>query len=682
MKLKKEIATLLLASTLLTASLTACQQAPDGGDKIDNTTLEITTVETTPQETTTPEQPSTNQNPFDFSLSELGDKLGCYVSQEYGNNLEVAMRNDDAPFPICFEYEEYKSTEFKMITQQGDAEFSITLPLKKPCRVLDWYSSFQDDLNGYVFVFDSNYASISAMPAIELVYLLKTTDGGKTWDVKQYQDPPSVGGRDYIEGAHFLTDQIGFFMARLWSFDDLVDRTYWTFDGGNTWELMSPIQYPDLKTALGADKYNYSTEIADLELIDDTYYMTVIIVADGPYSFDGDHFLCVKYSSKDLKNWTLEKSPAVSLERYIGTWYDSQMPPNDLTITSVGDGKIECQLGVYRLGLYDLTVVQEDGKFIFTDKNGLISGTMQFNRDSILLTIEESNSEYYQKGESWSFTVKDTIVRTIYSSSNSDGSDKVVCKYEYSKSGSMVYLQIDAWNQTLVLPFTFKHIVEIKFAPLAATIVGDKGFFVHHPDNDGTSIKILSFIKGSDEITEQTITWDEAICQNQIFCDFIDDENGYIFVTEEVDAPGFSRGAEKVAHLYKTQDGGKTWASVNCDNIPYISMRESLILAKFVTEDIAIIAGHLFADDFDFHERTYITKDGGLSWIPVDLSDFADLFAYQVLDIEAYDLQYIDDTYYLYVEDRGETTPEGVSKPCYLFTSTDGVEWSYLKKVE
>ena len=233
----------------------------------------------------------------------------------------------------------------------------------------------------------------------------------------------------------------------------------------------------------------------------------------------------------------------------------------------------------------------------------------------------------------------------------------------------------------LVLPFTFKHIVEIKFAPLAATIVGDKGFFVYHPDNDGTSIKILSFTKGSDEITEQTITWDEAICQNQIFCDFIDDENGYIFVTEEIDAPGFSRGAEKVAHLYKTQDGGKTWASVNCDNIPYISMRESLILAKFVTEDIAIIAGHLFADDFDFHERTYITKDGGLSWIPVDLSDFADLFAYQVLDIEAYDLQYIDDTYYLYVEDRGETTPEGVSKPCYLFTSTDGIEWNYLKQV-
>ena len=71
----------------------------------------------------------TFEKSFDVSLSELEEKLGCYVSQEYGNNLEVTMENDDAPFPIRFEYEEYKSTEFKIITQQGDDEFSITLPL-------------------------------------------------------------------------------------------------------------------------------------------------------------------------------------------------------------------------------------------------------------------------------------------------------------------------------------------------------------------------------------------------------------------------------------------------------------------------------------------------------------------------------------------------------------------------
>ncbi len=385
--------------------------------------------------------------------------------------------------------------------------------------------------------------------------------------------------------------------------------------------------------------------------------------------------------------WTTSQNPEFgdfSLEYYKGTWYDAQIPPNELEISSVSDGKIECHLSGFHLTAFDfdLTVTLQDGKYIFTDKDGLISGTMQFNSDSISVVIEQSNADRLQSGDSWSFTIKDTIVRTIYSSSNSDGSDKVVCKYEYSKGGSKVYLQIDAWNQTLVLPFTYKYITEIKFAPIAATIMGNKGFFVYHPDHSETSIKILSFTKDSDEITEQTITWDEPICRNQIFCDFIDAENGYIFVTEEVNHPGFSRGAEKVAQLYKTQDGGKTWASVNCDNAPYISLRESLILAKFATEDIGIIAGHLFADDFDFHERTYITKDGGSTWIPVDLSAFVDIFAYQALDIEAYDLQYTNGTYYLYVENRGETTPEGVSKPCYIFTSTDGIEWNYLKEVK
>ena len=51
MRMKKEIATLLLASTLLTASLTACNTAQNGGDDIDNTTTEITTIETTPDTT-------------------------------------------------------------------------------------------------------------------------------------------------------------------------------------------------------------------------------------------------------------------------------------------------------------------------------------------------------------------------------------------------------------------------------------------------------------------------------------------------------------------------------------------------------------------------------------------------------------------------------------------------------
>ena len=601
MKLKKEIATLLLASTLLTASLTACQQTPDGGNKIDNTTPEITTGETTPE---TKPTDTSNPNEVVRDVPELGKlKLVPYSDLK---NTSIWRDESGEFFLYINEWDAYrqlsglssyrnwfyftdncividdKTTTITLIDQVGkhDEPTIITYHFNRDNALVELhavplniiasseYDTFFINMHtadhGYYFLtsrmdgsLDQRADGVQGWP----LFMFETTDGGKSWN-QLSTNTFDFCTSDYINIIKFVSPNVGIISFRYVNISDLCERTYLTLDGGLTWNPISQLPYPP------DEEWGYS-EVADLAFIDGFYYLTVKISDNN----QGE----LQFCSKDLTNWTL-------------------LPYSENDLNS------------------------------------------------------NQNDPY-----------------AFY-------------KYE-EETGGKVYLQIDAWNQTLTLPFAYQTDIEKFWIFYDATIVGDKGIFVYYPDNVGTSIKILSFIKGSDEITEQTITWDEAICQNQIFCDFIDDENGYIFVTEEIDAPGFSRGAEKVAHLYKTQDGGKTWASVNCDNIPYISMRESLILAKFVTEDIAIIAGHLFADDFDFHERTYITKDGGLSWIPVDLSDFADLFAYQVLDIEAYDLQYIDDTYYLYVEDRGETTPEGVSKPRYVFTSSDGIEWNYLKQV-
>ncbi len=283
--------------------------------------------------------------------------------------------------------------------------------------------------------------------------------------------------------------------------------------------------------------------------------------------------------------------------------------------------------------------------------------------------------------ENWKFVIHPENSTNIYSSecissyfpSYSISPAKILYKYEYREDGN-VFLQIDAWNQSIVLPFTYTDI-NWEFAR-AATIVGDKGFFVYHPNALGKSIKILSFTKGSDEITEQTITWDKPINENRIFCDFIDDENGYIFVIEEGGHSDYAYGYEKVSKLYKTQDGGNTWTSVNCDNAPYTDLKECMILAKFATENIGIIAGRHYASDYSFRERTYITKDGGLTWIPVDLSNFFEFSPDRDWGIQAYDLQYINDTYYLYVQ-----AVHSANKPCYLFTSSDGIEWSFSNEV-
>ena len=704
MKFKKEIATLLLASTLLTASLTACNTTQKGGDDIENTTTEITTIETTPDT-----NPSDTAKPNEV-IRDV-PKLGKLKLVPYSDLKNTSIWRDENGefFLYISEWDAYrqlsglssyhnwfyftdncividdKTTTITLIDQVGkhDEPTIITYHFNRDNALVELhavplniiasseYDTFFVNMHtadhGYYFLtpsIDGNQDwrmdGVQGWP----LFMFETTDGGKSWN-QISTNTFTFCTSDHINIIKFVSPNVGIISFRYVNIEDLCERTYLTLDGGLTWNPISQLPYPPDK------KWGYS-EVVDLALIDGFYYLTVKISDNNQKE--------LQFCSKDLTNWTLEKSLDVSLENYIGTWYTSAIPPDDLTITSVSDGKIECHLRVLQLDAFDdfdLTVTLQDGKYIFTDKNELISGTIQFKEDSILVVVEQSNTDDLQSGDSWSFTIKDTIVRTIYSSSEGDGSGKVVCKYEYSKSGSMVYLQIDAWNQTLVLPFTYEHIVEIKFASLTATIVGDKGFFVYQPDPNETTIKILSFAKGSDEITEQTITWDEAICQSDIFCNFINDEIGYIFVIEEGGHSGFAHGYQKISKLYKTQDGGKTWTSVNCDNAPYINLRECLILAKFATEDIGIIAGRHWASDYSFHERTYITKDGGLSWIPVDLRDFFERNPDKDWGIQAYDLQYVDGVYYLYVQ----AVHEGADKPCYLFTSSDGVEWDYLEKV-
>lgn len=375
-------------------------------------------------------------------------------------------------------------------------------------------------------------------------------------------------------------------------------------------------------------------------------------------------------------DWREEIICAKMLDKQVGCIFGSHNANDDLSSKTyvTADGgktwhKVGSSIELGSIEAYDFAC--ENGEYIIFLRTARGLGNKKYPYYLVSTDLEN-----------WKFVIHPENSTNIYSAecissyfpSYSVYPAKVLYKYEYREDGN-VFLQIDDWNQTVVLPFTYTDI-NWEFAR-AATIYGDKGIFVYHPDGLGKSIKILSFTKGSDEITEQTITWEKPINESEIFCDFTDDENGYIFVIEEGGHPNFAYGYEKVSKLYKTQDGGKTWASVNCDNAPYTDLKECMILAKFATEDIGIIAGRHYASDYSFHERTYITKDAGLTWISVDLSNFFEFSPDKDWGIQAYDLQYTDGTYYLYVQAVHEET----GKPCYLFTSTDGVEWNYLKQV-
>ena len=151
--------------------------------------------------------------------------------------------------------------------------------------------------------------------------------------------------------------------------------------------MMAAVEYPNISAALGK-AFSHASEVAEIEIVDGIYIMTVRLRNGSIYTFDGGSSLYIKYSSSDLKNWTL-------------------VPINKDNLDSKQNvHTIECN---------------------------------------------SSYSPYYNEAPA-----------------------KVLCKYEY-EDGGKVYLQIDAWNQTVLLPFTYTDIKGLEFSP-AATIYGDKGY--------------------------------------------------------------------------------------------------------------------------------------------------------------------------------------------------------------
>jgi len=92
-------------------------------------------------------------------------------------------------------------------------------------------------------------------------------------------------------------------------------------------------------------------------------------------------------------------------QSYVGLWYDEYYPPNDLTILEIDENIIRFELGVYRIIGTAGTAYIENDKIVF-DTDAYFSGTMQFNDNSIFLTVDKSDFDYIRVGTTYDFTVK------------------------------------------------------------------------------------------------------------------------------------------------------------------------------------------------------------------------------------------------------------------------------------
>ena len=338
--MKKRLLALLLSALLLTTA-TACNIVPapeqDGDGTLENTDTEAesasagSTTDTGTsgenQDTTKSDtEESSPSDPFNgLTLDEYQEMVGCYVKTESGNRLENLMKEDLDKLRVS--HEDYGSNMFHITVIRDNTEYKTTVSLSEGVRVPDIYSGFINDLDGYVIIFHMEGHAVSPLDDIELACVLKTADGGITWDKIEYQDFQVSSSRDIIIGACFFTDQIGFLTARYYGSEHFGPRTLWTLDGGKTWERMPALEFPNMLSPFGLPGYNFASEVSDAEVVDGTYLLTVRICCGYRLPWDS---IYVQFASTDLRNWELLKEPlrqeetgAYSTEKLVATLHPS-----------------------------------------------------------------------------------------------------------------------------------------------------------------------------------------------------------------------------------------------------------------------------------------------------------------------------------------------------------------------
>ena len=222
--------------------------------------------------------------------------------------------------------------------------------------------------------------------------------------------------------------------------------------------------------------------------------------------------------------------------------------------------------------------------------------------------------------------------------------------YEINQSGELT-LHIENWSEDhLVSAVSLSSDTEIE-----AFVYAEKAIAVHNEHaclflKENDEIIVVRLEKGSPDetVTRLEVNEDEI----GIAANFIDENIGYLFTFQEVsDGPA---GGSKVSGLFITKDGGNTWDLINVQNAASISLREHIIFAKMVSEDVGLISGNYFGADYNFCERTLLTTDGGLNWVNVaDLPQINHLQWATVTDFAPVDDYYVMTVRYTISETNG-----------------------------
>ena len=155
------------------------------------------------------------------------------------------------------------------------------------------FPSFYDEDNGFLFFWRDNYYD-SDWP----VRFLKTTDGGKTWEMREPENPvTSLGSRNYPEMAKFVSENVGVLSYRFHNGISDCGLTYVTTDGGTTWKMIDSLPYPD--EIVREDTYSELVDFYKPQYSDE-YHLDVKV-----RSGKRDVTYLLHFQSYDLEEWIL-----------------------------------------------------------------------------------------------------------------------------------------------------------------------------------------------------------------------------------------------------------------------------------------------------------------------------------------------------------------------------------------
>ncbi len=202
------------------------------------------------------------------------------------------------------------------------------------------------------------------------------------------------------------------------------------------------------------------------------------------------------------------------------------------------------------------------------------------------------------------------------------------------KDGALaISAYVEPWDQY------FEVSVDHPFAEFRAEIKGDTAFLYWIPTarEPFQTVGIIELHRNDPIVKTTEPELGREIAANCFFVSFLNDLQAYLFFFDE-------RASHQMQLLF-TCDGGKTWSEPSQSDVRADYLRDVPRIAKFADEKVGIVA-YRYATAPDARTRTYLTKDGGVTWsLLTDLPLLEAFSASEIFDLtfdgQAYRLKLI-----------------------------------------